>query len=92
MQQQNKKQNICLCHSDNLHPKNNKIEEEKSRKWETRKKMLNEKLWKLKKNVEPKTFRSFAKKLQEIEKLKNKNGELQKIERTKIKSYKKSIE
>lgn len=32
-----------MCHGENLHQKNIKIEEEKSRKWEIWKKMLNKK-------------------------------------------------
>jgi hypothetical protein len=43
MQQQNQKQNICLCHGENYHKINNKIKEDKSKKWETRNKMLNKK-------------------------------------------------
>lgn len=45
-----------------------------------------------KENVEWKVFKSSAKKSQEIGKLKNENGESQKIERTKTKSYKKFVE
>ncbi len=53
--------------------------------------MLSEKFWKLKKNVEWKVFRISTKKSQEIGKLKN-VGELQKIERTNIKSCKKFVD
>jgi hypothetical protein len=55
MQQQNQKKKISLCLGENLHQKNNKIEEEKSRKWKTGKKMLNKFFFK----VLPKNYKEL---------------------------------